>query len=115
MLVIANKIELSVSSLIIENFEKMLVAGRDGALLRFGLGNEYFKAAKFSSAIKHFSKAVELDADYSAAWKMLGKSLVESGQVSEAQTAYQKGITAAEKKGDKQAAKEMAVFLKRLN
>ncbi|MGB8337975.1 MAG: tetratricopeptide repeat protein [Burkholderiales bacterium] len=102
------------SSQIIENFEKMLSAGRDGALLRFGLGNEYFKGAEFAKAITHFSKAVEQDADYSAAWKMLGKSLVEAGRKDEALIAYQKGIAAAEKKGDKQAAKEMAVFLKRL-
>jgi Flp pilus assembly protein TadD len=99
---------------IIENFEKMLGAGRDGALLRFGLGNEYFKVGEFSSAITHFSKAVELDADYSAAWKMLGKALVEAKHHEEAKLAYVKGIAAAEKKGDKQAAKEMAVFLKRL-
>jgi tetratricopeptide (TPR) repeat protein len=106
--------DFGVTSPIIENFEKMLLAGRDGALLRFGLGNEYFKIAEFNSAVKHFTQAVALDADYSAAWKMLGKSLAESGRNVEAVTAYQKGIAAAEKKGDKQAAKEMAVFLKRL-
>jgi tetratricopeptide (TPR) repeat protein len=103
-----------VTSPIIKNFEKMLSDGRDGALLRFGLGNEYFKAAEFDSAIRHFSKAVELDADYSAAWKMLGKSQAEMARPVEAKTAFVKGIAAAEKKGDKQAAKEMAVFLKRL-
>jgi Flp pilus assembly protein TadD len=103
-----------VTSHIIKNLEKMLGDGRDGALLRFGLGNEYFKAAEFDSAITHFSKAVEIDADYSAAWKMLGKSLAVMKQDNEAKTAYLQGIAAAEKKGDKQAAKEMAVFLKRL-
>jgi Flp pilus assembly protein TadD len=103
-----------VTTQLIKNLEKMLSDGRDSALLRFGLGNEYFKAAEFESAIPHFSKAVELDADYSAAWKMLGKSLVEMKRNTDAKTAYVKGIAAAEKKGDKQAAKEMAVFLKRL-
>jgi Flp pilus assembly protein TadD len=103
-----------VTSQLIKNLEKMLSDGRDGALLRFGLGNEYFKAAEFDAAITHFSKAVELDADYSAAWKMLGKSLAEMKRDNDAKTAYTQGIAAAEKKGDKQAAKEMAVFLKRL-
>ncbi len=102
------------TSPIIENFEKMLLAGRDGALLRFGLGNEYFKLAAYPSAITHFTQAVALDASYSAAWKMLGKALVAAGRHDEAITAYQHGIAAAEKKGDKQAAKEMTVFLKRL-
>ncbi|MGB8855454.1 MAG: tetratricopeptide repeat protein [Burkholderiales bacterium] len=106
--------DAGVTSQIIANFEKMLVAGRDSALLRFGLGNEYFKAADFDSAIPHFFKAVELDADYSAAWKMLGKCLAEAGRTDDARAAYGKGILAAQKKGDKQAAKEMAVFLKRL-
>ncbi len=92
----------------------MLLAGRDGALLRFGLGNEYFKTADYNKAIEHFSKAVELDAGYSAAWKMLGKALVETSRDDEAISAYQSGIAAAELKGDKQAAKEMQVFLKRI-
>ncbi len=98
----------------IENFEKMLAEGKDNPLLRFSLGNEYLKAANISSAVMHLRAAVALDSNYSAAWKLLGKALTETGDVAGARAAYESGIAAANAKGDKQAAKEMAVFLKRL-
>ena len=51
---------------------------------------------------------------YSAAWKLLGRALSDDGRAPEALEAYRSGIAAAEKKGDKQAGKEMAVFAKRI-
>jgi predicted Zn-dependent protease len=57
---------------------------------------------------------VAQDAEYSAAWKLLGKALAEPGASVEAAEAYRSGIAAAERRGDKQAAKEMTVFLRRL-
>jgi uncharacterized protein HemY len=98
----------------IENFEKMLAGGKDSPLLRFSLGNEYMKAEDAAKASEHLRVAVALDAGYSAAWKLLGKALAQQQDVAASIAAYQHGIAAAEAKGDKQAAKEMAVFLKRL-
>lgn len=98
----------------IERFEGLLAAGKDGALLRFGLGGEYLKAQEPAAAAMHLRAAVTLDPGYSAAWKLLGKALAEGGDVHGAMEAYRSGIAAAETKGDKQAAKEMAVFLRRL-
>jgi predicted Zn-dependent protease len=98
----------------IENFEKMLAGGKDSPLLRFSLGNEYMKAEDGAKASEHLRAAVALDAGYSAAWKLLGKALAQQNDVAGAIEAYQNGIAAAEAKGDKQAAKEMTVFLKRL-
>ena len=98
----------------IDKLEKMLADGRDNALLRFSLGNEYSKLGQFDQAAAHLQQAVVHDPNYSAAWKLLGKALNEAGRLPEALTAYQSGIAVAEKKGDKQAAKEMAVFAKRI-
>ncbi len=98
----------------IENFEAMLAKGKDSALLRFSLGNEYMKVDDAARAISHLRAAVALDAHYSAAWKLLGKALAATDDVAGAIEAYEKGIAAADAKGDKQAAKEMGVFLKRL-
>jgi len=98
----------------IENLEKLLAAGKDGALLRFGLGNAYAQAGRLDDAIAHLRRAVELDPDYSAAWKLLGKTLAAAGDSGAARTAYESGIAAAERKGDKQALREMQVFLRRL-
>jgi len=99
---------------VIQNLEKMLAAGRDNALLRFSLGNEFSKLSQFEQAAVHLQQAVTFDPNYSAAWKLLGKALNETGQLNAALAAYQSGIAVAEKRGDKQAAKEMAVFAKRI-
>ena len=98
----------------LENFERMLAAGKDGALLRFGLGNEYLKTGDAENAALHLRRAVALDPGYSAAWKLLGKALLAAGRGEEALAAWRDGIAAAERKGDKQAMKEMQVFAGRV-
>ena len=102
------------SSTAITNLEKLLAAGKDSALLRFGLGSEYLKARDAGMAVAHLRRALELDHGYSAAWKLLGQALTELGQAAEALAAYREGITVAEARGDKQTAKEMQVFARRL-
>ena len=98
----------------IENLERMLASGKDGALLRFGLGNEYLKGGDARRAAEHLRRAVAIEPDYSAAWKLLGKALLAAGQESDALAAWRDGIAAANRKGDKQAMKEMEVFVRRL-
>jgi Tfp pilus assembly protein PilF len=98
-----------------ERFEALLASGKDSALLRFSLGMSYLKAGDAARAAGHLRRAVEQDGDYSAAWKLLGKALAESGHPDGAIAAYRNGIAAAERRGDKQAAKEMTVFLRRLD
>ncbi|WP_296749734.1 tetratricopeptide repeat protein [Thiobacillus sp.] len=98
----------------IDNFEAMLAQGRDNALLRFSLGNEYLKQGDAARAAEHLRRAVEHDTQYSAAWKLLGKALTDSAAWSEALAAYRQGIAVAEARGDKQAAKEMGVFARRI-
>jgi len=98
----------------IEALLKMLERGQDSALLRFSLGNEYISVGDHAGAILHLQRAIELDRKYSAAWKLLGRCLAETGRDDEAMSAYRDGIAVAEQQGDRQAAKEMNVFLKRL-
>ena len=98
----------------IADFEAMLLAGRDNALLRYSLGNEYLKAGEPAKAAEHLRRAVEHDPKYSAAWKLLGKALTDTQAWQEALAAYQQGIAVAEVRGDVQAAKEMGVFARRI-
>ena len=100
---------------VVDNLEALLAKGTDNALLRFGLANEYLKLGHYEQAIGHLRKALAHDSKYSAAWKRLGKALTDTGRTDEAIAAYEHGIRAAEEKGDIQAAKEMRVFLKRLD
>jgi Tfp pilus assembly protein PilF len=98
----------------LENFLSMLAAGRDDALLRFSLGNAYLKQGDTTNAALHLRRAVEHDPNYSAAWKLLGKALADGAALDEARMAYLQGIAVAEARGDKQAAKEMGVFVRRI-
>src|SRR4030067_434878 len=94
----------------IADFEAMLASGRDNALLRFSLGNEYLKQGDALSAAEHLRRAVEHDPKYSAAWKLLGRALTDSEAWSEALAAYQQGIAGAEAPGGQQAARGKGGF-----
>ena len=98
----------------IDNFEALLNGGQDNALLRYTLGALHLQKGAPELALTHLRAALDHDPQYSAAWKALGKALTELDQIQEAITAYTRGIEVAETRGDKQAAREMQVFLKRL-
>ena len=87
---------------------------RDGALLRFSLGNALLADGDALAAIDELRRAVAFDPAYSAAWKLLGKACLDAGQPQAAADAWHSGIAAAAQRGDKQAEKEMTVFLRRL-
>jgi len=80
----------------ISALEKLLGTPRDGALLRYSLGLEYQKAGNPEKALEHLREAVARD------------------RPAEALAAYRDGIAAAQRKGDRQAEKEMTVFARRL-
>ena len=94
--------------------EALLAGGRDDALLRYSLGSEYLSGGEAAAAAVHLERAVAHDPQYSAAWKLLGKARAALGESERARAAWEQGIAAAVAKGDKQAEKEMRVFLKRL-
>lgn len=99
---------------VIASLEKLLGGPRDNAVLRYSLGTEWLRAGEPARAAEHLRVAVDRDPGYSAAWKLLGKALADAGRPDEALAAYRRGIEVAEKKGDKQAAKEMTVFARRI-
>lgn len=87
---------------------------RDGALLRFSLGNALMGEGLPAEAAGELRRALAFDATYSAAWKLLGKACLAMDDRVGAAEAWRQGIAAASQRGDKQAEKEMAVFLRRL-
>ena len=99
---------------LISNLEALLATGRDGPAIRFGLGKACLERSDTTSSRTHLERAVELDPSYSAAWKLLGKARAEGGDTAAAIEAYRRGIAAATAKGDRQAVREMEVFLRRL-
>ena len=99
----------------VRNFENMLAAGKDGALLRYTLGKAYADEEQMPVAREHLKQAVALDAAYSVAWKLLGKVELALGDTQAARQAWQQGLACAEAKGDAQVVKELQVFLRRLD
>ena len=87
---------------------------RDGALLRLSLAQALLEAARPDEAVAELRRALAFDPEYSAAWKLLGRTLAAQNDAAGAIDAYGRGIAAAQKRGDKQAEKEMTVFLRRL-
>lgn len=102
------------SSPLIDGLRRQIGGPRDGALLRFSLGNALLGEGDAVTAVEELRMALTFDATYSAAWKLLGKALQATGDLPAAGDAWIQGIAAAELRGDKQAAKEMTVFLRRL-
>lgn len=94
--------------------EEMLSRGNDNLLLRYTLGTLCLKAGEAEQAVMHLEQALRQDPQHSASWKVYGKALTRLERTVEAKCAYERGIEIAEAKGDAQAAKEMRVFLKRL-
>lgn len=97
------------------SLEKMLARGMDSSLLRFGLGKACLDAGEPSKAAEHLRACLAFDGEYSAAWKLLGKALAALQDNDGARSAWQAGLAAAQRKGDKQAEKEMQVFLRKLD
>ena len=99
---------------IVANLEAMLERGTDTASLRFALASRYLSDGNVERALEHAAVAVDLDRDYSAAWKLLAQAQTQAGLDDHAAQTFRQGIEVAERCGDQQAAKEMRVFLKRL-
>lgn len=99
----------------LESLEKMLAKGVDNSLLRFGLGKGYLDLGENAKAAEHFTRCVAFDPKYSAAWKLLGKAHLAQADYPAARQAWEQGLEAARAHGDKQAEKEMTVFLKKLD
>ena len=98
----------------IPKLESMLAAGTDTALLRFTLGSAHIRHKQFAQAVPHLARAVELDPEYSAAWKLYARSLMESGDAEQAGKVLVQGLAVARRRGDMQAVREMQVWQRRL-
>ncbi|WP_319016928.1 tetratricopeptide repeat protein [Diaphorobacter aerolatus] len=95
--------------------EALLASGKETALLRYTLGKSHLDAERYLAAREHLQRAVELDPQYSVAWKFLGKAALALGDTAAARDAWTKGFACAEARGDAQVVKELGVFLRRLD
>jgi uncharacterized protein HemY len=99
----------------IQQLENLAKQNPESALIHYTLGIEYSRQNEKQKAIGLLKKTLGIDPEYSAAYRELGKVLLESGMKLEAAEIFDKGIVVAEEKGDIQTAQEMRVFLKRIS
>jgi Tfp pilus assembly protein PilF len=97
-----------------EALERMLAAGRDGALLRMSLALAYHRRDDPQTALMHVGKALALDADFTAAHRLQGLIALELGDAAQAEAAFAKGLEVAQRRGELQLVKELTVRLRRL-
>ncbi|AGA32129.1 TPR repeat protein [Thioalkalivibrio nitratireducens DSM 14787] len=97
----------------ISRFQTLLESGQDSPMLRLSLGNALIAAGRHAEAVGHLERALDQDPGYSAAWKRLGWTLLETGAAARALEVCERGIEVARGRGDLQAAKEMEVFARR--
>jgi len=97
-----------------EMFRKLLERNSENPMVLYSLGNELFKEKKYPEAREYLSLAVKNKPDYSVAYRMLGRVLYELGEHAEARRVFDEGREVAGRNGDLQTAKEIDVFVRRL-
>jgi Tfp pilus assembly protein PilF len=98
----------------IESLLKLVGTARDNAMLRLALARLLVEQSDPEQAEAHLRAAIDMDNGYTAAWKELGRVLRANGDDEGAAQAWRQGIEIARTRGDKQAEKEMTVFLRRI-
>lgn len=97
-----------------EAIERLIAQGRDDYTARLAAAQARMALGQHERAIEHLERAVDHDPGQAVAWQWLGKARLELGLPEAAAEAWERGIGAAEARGDVQAAKVMRVWLHRL-
>ena len=97
-----------------EMFRRLLERDPENPMVLYSLGNELFKEEKHFEAREYLERAVRHKPDYSVAYRMLGPTLYELRQDTEARRVFAEGREVAERNGDLQTVKEIDVFVRRL-
>jgi len=97
-----------------ERLRKLIAGGHDAAPARVSLAQACLGRGDAADAMEHLERALQLDPAYTAAWKIYGRALHQEGRGEEAARAWRRGLELAREHGDRQAEREMQVFLKRL-
>lgn len=94
--------------------ERLLAAGRDGALLRMGLALAYHRREDYALARRHVDQALVFEPEFAAAGHLKGLIALAVGDTEGAAAAFSGALAAAQRRGDYQLAKALTVRLRRL-
>lgn len=94
--------------------KEMLAQDPGNKLARYGLAMEYSGAGETDAAVAEFKKLIEQDALYANAYFMAAQTLQRAERPEEAKEMLAKGITAAQRAGNRHAENEMQAMLDEL-
>jgi len=95
----------------IEIFAEMAKQQPDDAMIWYGLGSEYLKAERWKDAAAALRQVVRINAEYTAAYQMLGTALLNDGQKEEARRVWTEGVEVAGRTGAWKARQHMEGLL----
>lgn len=89
----------------------MAKSAPDDVMVWYGLGTEYMKLSEWAQAAQALRRVIEINADYTAAYQMLGTALSNQGLTEEARRIWQEGIRTADRTGAWKARQHMEGLL----
>jgi predicted Zn-dependent protease len=95
----------------IDIFRQMSRDEPGNVMVWYGLAGEYVKLEQWDEAVEALRQVVQLNADYTAAYQMLGSALLSRGEPEEARRAWTEGIEAANRSGAWKARQHMEGLL----
>lgn len=95
----------------IEIFEAMARSQPGDAMVWYGLGSEYYKLEDWAQAVEALRRVIEINADYTAAYQMLGTALMNQGKTEEARKVWRDGVETAGRTGAWKARQHMEGLL----
>jgi len=99
----------------IQQFKQMAEADPDNELGHFSLGKAYLEAGQFAEAAASLSRALEINPLMSKAFQHLGEAHDKAGHHAQAVEAVTRGVTVADKQGDRKVRDGLAEMLRSWN
>lgn len=96
----------------IQQFRQMAEADPDNELGHFSLGRALLEAGRADEAVAAFERVIALKPEMSKAYQLLGESLDSAGQRGRAEEILTRGVSVADKQGDRMPRDAMAGLLK---
>lgn len=98
----------------LEMLQEILSQDPMNKLARYGLAMEYSSAGETDRSVAEFNKLIEQDPGYANAYFMAAQSLQKAERTDEAKVMLAKGISAAQRAGNRHAESEMQAMLDEL-
>ena len=110
----SSKPEAPIAKTRLELLQEMATQDPQNEFTRYGLAQEYANSGRLEEAIAEFSRLLEANPDYAAAYFHGGRALESLDRLEEARQMYQRGVEVCGRTGNQHAGSEMQAALDEL-